>query len=405
MGNDRYDAIVVGGGLGGAALAKVLAESGLHLLVLEREPVFRDRVRGEAILPWGVAEARALGIADALLRDCGQEIGWWDYSVAPALDVPTSRRDLIATTPDRAGFLTFYHPAMQRRLLDLAEGAGAEVRRGAAVVAVRPGQPPEVRVRQEGREEGLRPRLVIGADGRASRLRVWGGFAVQRDPERLVVASTLLRGLRLPEDSLRMVMNSPIGQSLLVVPIGEDRFRAYLMYRKRGARRHLSGEARMGEFVRACVDLGTPADWFASVEPIGPLAEFEGADTWVDHPYRDGIVLVGDAAAAPDPTFGCGLALTLRDVRVLSDRLLGDVDWEAAAHAYAAEHDRDYGVLHRVESWLTDLFYEVGPEADARRARALPCLVVEPDRLLDLIGVGPELPSDENARRRLFAED
>ncbi len=37
--------------------------------------------------------------------------------------------------------------------------------------------------------------------------------------------------------------------------------------------------------------------------------------------------------------WGCRLSLTLRDIRVLRDRLLADTDWDRAAHAYAAEHD------------------------------------------------------------------
>jgi 8-oxo-dGTP pyrophosphatase MutT (NUDIX family) len=32
-----------------------------------------------------------------------------------------------------------------------------------------------------------------------------------------------------------------------------------------------------------------------------------------------GVVLVGDASATSDPSWGCGLSLTLRDVRVLRD--------------------------------------------------------------------------------------
>ncbi len=56
-----YDVITVGGGLGGSALAKVLAEKGLRVLVTEREVEFKDRIRGETMAPWGVAEAQKLG--------------------------------------------------------------------------------------------------------------------------------------------------------------------------------------------------------------------------------------------------------------------------------------------------------------------------------------------------------
>jgi flavin-dependent dehydrogenase len=47
MRTGTYDIITVGGGLGGASLAKAMAEHGARVLVLEREQQFKDRVRGE----------------------------------------------------------------------------------------------------------------------------------------------------------------------------------------------------------------------------------------------------------------------------------------------------------------------------------------------------------------------
>lgn len=47
------DIVIVGGGIGGGALATVLAREGIEIVVLERETVFPDRVRGEWIAPWG----------------------------------------------------------------------------------------------------------------------------------------------------------------------------------------------------------------------------------------------------------------------------------------------------------------------------------------------------------------
>ena len=49
MADVAYDIITVGGGLGGSSLARVMADHGARVLVLERETRFRDRVRGEAI--------------------------------------------------------------------------------------------------------------------------------------------------------------------------------------------------------------------------------------------------------------------------------------------------------------------------------------------------------------------
>jgi len=132
---------------------------------------------------------------------------------------------------------------------------------------------------------------------------------------------------------------------------------------------------------------GRPARWWnidASAETIGPLASFDAADRRVDHPYRSGVVLIGDAAAASNRCFGCGLSLTLRDARVLRDCLVTISDWEPAAHAYADEHDRYSGALQAIIGWMRMLYYERGQEADARRACALPRLAREPERAPDL---------------------
>lgn len=56
MASNTYDIITVGGGLGGSALAKAMAEHGARVLVVERETQFKDRIRGENFAPWGVAE-------------------------------------------------------------------------------------------------------------------------------------------------------------------------------------------------------------------------------------------------------------------------------------------------------------------------------------------------------------
>jgi hypothetical protein len=63
---------------------------------------------------------------------------------------------------------------------------------------------------------------------------------------------------------------------------------------------------------------------------------FDAPDSSADQPYSDGVVLIQDVAAASDPCFGCDLSLTLRDVRVLRDRLTSMPDFTAAADVYAA---------------------------------------------------------------------
>ena len=96
----------------------------------------------------------------------------------------------------------------------------------------------------------------------------------------------------------------------------------------------------------------------------------------------------------------------MRDVRVLRDKLLAEEDWDIAGHAYADEHDASFWVTHTVEDWFTELFSGIGPEADARRARALPLLAQDPTRVPDPFQNGPEtVKADDVTRRRFFGDE
>jgi menaquinone-9 beta-reductase len=417
MVRQHYDLVVVGGGLAGAAVARAMASSGARVLVLERERAFRDRVRGDLLYPWGVAEARRLGIHGLLVDEVAREARFWLSQLHGA--PPADPRDLPAAPPHHEPVLTFFHPDMQSVVLAAAEAAGAQVERGATVIGVEragesgatgAGSFPRVRYRTEAGVRAAEGRLVVGADGRSSMVRSWAGFRARRDPDRLVLAGALLQGVRMPGverpgDVVRVFMHPAKGLLAMIADLGDGRFRVYAGYAQNGEERAVSGANALPQFVRLAVEAGAPQAWFETVELIGPLAAYQGADTWVDEPHGGGVVLVGDAAAANDPSWGSGTALTLRDVRILVDALRADDDWGRAVQEYGRAHARSYDALHRITNWLTFLYRTPGPEADAVRARALPLLRDDPGRAPDLLGLGPDAPSDEAARRRFLGED
>jgi 2-polyprenyl-6-methoxyphenol hydroxylase-like FAD-dependent oxidoreductase len=157
--------------------------------------------------------------------------------------------------------------------------------------------------------------------------------------------------------------------------------------------------------IAGSIQCGVPAEFYANTRVVGPLASFSGADHWVEHPYANSVALIGDAAAASDPSWGQGLSLTLRDARVLRDALLAEPNWDAAGHRYAIEHDRYYGAILTWEDWFTSFFYGRGAAAEERRARAFPLMESDPTRVPDFLMSGPGLPLDDNVRRRFFGED
>jgi menaquinone-9 beta-reductase len=51
------------------------------------------------------------------------------------------------------------------------------------------------------------------------------------------------------------------------------------------------------------------------------------------------------------------------------------------------------------------MFYESGPVAEARRAKALPLIAEDPTRVPDHLFSGPDLPLNDSIKRRFFGDD
>jgi 2-polyprenyl-6-methoxyphenol hydroxylase-like FAD-dependent oxidoreductase len=403
-----FDVVTVGGGMGASALAIAMARNGARVLVLERETQFRDRVRGEGLVPWGVTEARKLGIAELLLKTCAKVVPWVEMGFGP--------RNLLETTPQQEPLLSYCHPEMQEELLAEAEELGAQVRRGVIVENVEPraaralhptvtvcnGNPKQL-------TERIAARLVVGVDGRGSAVRKWAGFDVEKKPLRFQFSGVQLTGVRWREDLAPFIFNPELGMVVAMVPQTKGRWRSYLGYPSAGSAAgnsvNLQGENKLKTFVaESARAVPQMADAYASVESIGPLAAFDVSESWAPHPYRDGVALLGDAAATSDPTFGQGMATAFRSVRILRDALLRNSDWDQAGNEYAREHDRSFQNTHRVCGWMRTLFQDPGAQAAALRETAMPKIADDLMRVPDHVISGPDLPADDGVRARFFGE-
>ena len=400
MANPHFDVVTVGGGLAASALAIAMSRSGARVLVLERETKFRDRVRGEALVSWGVGEARQLGIADLLLNTCALQVPWMEMGFGP--------RNLVETTPQKEPFFTYCHPEMQEALLAKAESCGADVRRGVTVEGVEActtGTPHAAVTARNRTTEKITARLVVGVDGRGSAVRRWGGFAVEKLHLPFQFAGVQLTGVASRQDMSTFIFNPELGMIAIMIPQSKHRWRCYLGYPTRSGLA-FQGTDKLDSFVREsarAVPLMEAA--YAKVECIGPLAAFDVSESWVRHPYRDGVALLGDAAATSDPTYGQGMSSALRSVRVLRDALLRHSDWAQAGDEYAREHDRCFQITHTVSGWFRTLFQDTTAEAQAARQKAMPKIAEDLMRVPDHLFSGPDLPLDETVRARLFADD
>jgi menaquinone-9 beta-reductase len=395
MTTPTYDLITLGGGIAGAATAASVARSGARVLVIEREAQFHDRVRGEWLAPWGVAEARALGLLPA-------------FAAAGAIRLPAlagrSLKPRRHETPDGEVALSFHHPALQAALLAFAEDAGATVLRPAEVTKVIPGSAPAVEYRTAGGTASASARLIVGADGRGSLARkAAGGRVVEHRSER-PLAGVRLAGVTADPSFGYFIIREDQGSLASLFPQADGFARAYVFHQGR-TQGSYSGADGFGRFIDDLVAAGVPRAVVAHATPAGPLASFLAADSWVEHPANDGVVLVGDAAGISDPTWGMGIALALADARCLAGHLARTADWCRAADDYARERTGYFSRVITAERWQTELQFEMSSEAVARRHHALRLWRDDPNRALDLPGIGPGVDVSEASRVRFFGDD
>ena len=369
--SNEYDVVIVGGGIAGGALATVLARNGVAVAVLERDLMPADKVRGEYMVPWGVVELKRLGLLDPLLAAggafCRRSIPY-DENMPGDAALPFAF-DLSKVRPEVPGPFCMSHPSMCATLATAAERAGAAWMRGVEEIEVAVGSPPAVAFRHDGAQMKWRPRLVVGADGRNSRVRRQLAFPVLADPPHNLVGGMLVEGVPdWPQET--QVIGTEGRTHFLVFPQGGDRVQLYLCYDFADKAPYV-GSRRRENLIAAFDGLSClpQARSIAQAQPIGPFNSFSNEDHWIEDPTAPGVVLVGDAAGHNDPIIGQGLSIALRDVRLVSEAILaGDRD-QPSFRPYVEERLERMRRLRITARLTATLKAEYGEEARLRRQR------------------------------------
>jgi flavin-dependent dehydrogenase len=306
----RYDVIVVGTRVAGAATAMLLARRGLRVLALDRARFPSDTLSTHQIQVPGVARLHRWGLLEPLLRAGTPPVRRIRLTVAGV--------EIAGTLPAHDGVDTLISPrrtTLDSLLIDAARAAGAEVRHGARVESLVWDGDRVVGVRTGTHEE--RARLVIGADGKHSTVAaaVRAGSYRSR-PARTFAAYTYWDGAAVRDGHLHL---RP-GRAVAVFPTDDGLTMAFVGARRdefEAARRDLRAHYLAG--VDACGDLGARLRAGRQVERLRVTPDLPNTYRVGNGP---GWALVGDAGLVMDPVSAHGITHAFGDAERLADAVV-----------------------------------------------------------------------------------
>lgn len=354
----KFDVLIVGAGLAGAALAAALRSSSLKVGIVEARPPFRPAgwdARIYAISPNNVEFLSAIGIWQHL--DPGRMTAIYDMEIHG----------------DAGGQLDFSaYDCGLRELAWIVESSLMQnelwetVKRQHNVTLLCPAEPQALTLDADAAHltladgRSIEAKLIVAADGRDSWVREAAGIRVRTTPydEKGVVANFrcekphlntafqwfrpdgVLAYLPLPDQQISMVWSAPdaLADELTALPA-----------EALCARVADAGEHRLGH-----------------LELITAAAAFPLRLMRVDTVVQPRLALIGDAAHAIHPLSGHGINLGYQDARVLAGQLTDLDNWRdpgelRVLRAYARARAEETALLQYTTHGLNRLFKPADP--------------------------------------------
>lgn len=340
----HYDAIVIGARCAGAATAMLLARAGARVLAVDHTTYGSDTMSTHALMRTGVLQLSRWGVLPAVMAEGTPAIHrttfhYGQESISIAIKPEHQVQYLCA--PRRT--------VLDRILVDAARLAGADVRHGVALLALRRGP--------DGRVNGVTLKdagggfvevgcdILIGADGRQSTVaKLVGAQAYLEGSSSSGCAFGYFENLADDGSHWYFVENAAAGaiptnngQHCVFASVPGSRFGAIF--------RGNIDQAFMSVLAANSAQLAANV---SSARVVGRLRGFAGIRGYMRQSFGPGWALVGDAGYFKDPLTAHGITDALRDAELLTHAILDN-----RPHALALyQQERD--ALSRTLFQITD---------------------------------------------------
>jgi 2-polyprenyl-6-methoxyphenol hydroxylase-like FAD-dependent oxidoreductase len=341
-----YDVVIVGARAAGAATAMLLARAGQRVLVVDRGRYGTDTLSTHALMRGAVVQLHRWGLLDAVVEAGTPPIRRTTFRYAGD--------EIVVPIKPSHGVDALYAPrrtVLDRLLVDAALAAGADVRYGVAVTALRGDA--------DGRVGG-----VVARDGAGRRVDIDAGFVVGADGMRSVIAQHVAAPVERSGTGASAVIygywsgleasgyewvfrpNASAG----VIPTNDGLTCVFVAAKP--ARVGRGGRQVFGSILAEASP--EVAARVRAATAVAGVRTFTGRPGFLRRAWGSGWALVGDAGYWKDPLTAHGLTDALRDAELLAGAVLASASGETreadALGAYQATRDR----LSLPLFWTTD---------------------------------------------------
>lgn len=330
-----YDAVIVGASLAGCATAIGLGRGGARVALVEKrpDPAAFKRICSHFIQASAVPALDRLGLLEPIAEAGGVRTtmrawtpwGWIEAPAAEARQGVNLRRELLDPMVREAAVST---PGVE---LMLGHSAERLVREGDAVQGVVVHDP-------EGAERTLSAQLVVGADGRDSRIAELGAVKTKTSRHGRFAYGAYFDGPPAAVDGASSIwMLDPNWAAAFPTDSGLTFYAAMPTKDRLPEFRH-DPEGALISFV-AGVPEAPPIEVSRLASPV--LGKIEMPNK-VRVPVAPGLALVGDAAMAVDPLFGVGCGWAFQSGEWLAQSVAPALAGEEPLHAGLARYRRQH---------------------------------------------------------------